>query len=198
MTSRKKPKADEEPVHVAVPHAEHDVAPEPEAEHVTTPETTPHPRYLGIDRIVAFHLDTRRYALPIDQVQEIQQIVAFADMPDKDGVVLGMVNLRGQVIPAVDARMLLGMPPQEYSLETPMVICRIGDGLAALVVDDVDDVIALPEGCMQPAPKMHSLASRMFGVCRLEHGVVFVLDAERVMESADLPQHERHEEDGSQ
>lgn len=161
-------------------------APEPEETKTPEPEETAEP--LGIEKIVAFHLGTQRYALPIDQVQEIQQIVAFADMPDRSGVVLGMVNLRGRVIPAVDLRMLVGMPAQEYSLETPMVICRVGGGLAALMVDDVDDVIELPEGCMQPAPKMHSLASRMFGVCQLEQGMVFVLDVERLMELVSLPQ----------
>ncbi len=175
MTPRKKPTAAEE------------------SADVSKPETVSASDSADIDRILAFHLDTQRYAFPIDQVQEIQQIVAFADMPDKNGVVLGMVNLRGRVIPAVDLRILLGMPRKEYGLETPMVICRIGEGLVAIVVDGVDDVIQITKGSIQAAPRMHSLASRMVGVCHLENEMVFVLDVELLTEPVDLSHHEEGE-----
>jgi len=65
-----------------------------------------------------------------------------------------MVNLRGHVIPAVDLRQIVGMPTQDYTLETPMIICRVRGQLIALVVDQVEDVIELPAGCLQgPRPR---------------------------------------------
>ncbi len=164
----------------------------PAEQPVETPDTSPagapaiEAPLPEVSRMVAFHLGSQRYGLPIDSVQEIQQIVAFAEVPDESGAVLGMVNLRGQVVPAVDLRLLLGMEPRAYTLETPMVICRSGQGLVALIVDVVDDVTELPEGCLQPAPAMHSLAGRMVGVCRLEGGMVFLLDVDRLLEPVDL------------
>ncbi len=140
------------------------------------------------EKVITFHLGGQMYALPIECVQEIQQIVRFAEVPDVSPAILGMVNLRGEVIPAVDLRTIVGIPAVEFTIDTPMVICRTDDGAVAVVVDEVDDVVDLPEGCVQPAPPMHSLASRMLGVCRFEKGMVFLLDIDALLEPVDLPE----------
>jgi len=136
---------------------------------------------LLVERAVAFYLGEQRYALPIDRVQEIQQIVAFSEVPSGGLGVVGMINLRGHVIPAVDLRQLVGMSRQDYDLETPMIICRIGAHLLALVVDEVEDVLELPAGCLQAAPPMHALASKMLGVARLDDGLVYLLDLDALL-----------------
>lgn len=133
------------------------------------------------ERAVAFFLGGQRYALPIERVQEIQQIVAFSEVPSGGGGVVGMINLRGHVIPAIDLRMLVGLPADEYTLETPMIICRVGGQLAALVVDEVQDVLEMPPGCLQAAPPMHALSSKMIGVARLDDGLLYVLELEALL-----------------
>jgi purine-binding chemotaxis protein CheW len=137
-----------------------------------------------MDRAVAFFLDGQRYALPIDRVNEIQQIVAFSEVPRDASAVVGMVNLRGQVIPAVDMRTLIGLPSRPYTLETPMIIVESKGQVVALVVDEVQDVLELPMECMQEAPPLHALASRMLGVCRLPDGLLNLLDIDSLL-SAD-------------
>lgn len=141
-----------------------------------------------VDQMVTFHLAGQRYGLPIAKVQEIQQIVAFTGVPSAGSAVIGMINLRGQVIPAIDLRALFGLPHLDYHLDTPMVICRVEGHMVALVVDEVEDVINLPEGCMSPPPGMHALASKMIGVCRLEAQLVFLLDVDRLVAPVDLGQ----------
>ncbi len=130
---------------------------------------------------VVFLLGGQRYALPIDAVQEIQQIVAMTDVPESAQGVIGMVNLRGDVIPAVDLRRLLKMEAHAFDLQTPMVIARLSGSLVALVVDEVEDVAALPEGCIQGAGEFLELADRLIGVCRLETELVFLLDPEALL-----------------
>lgn len=137
-----------------------------------------------VDQVVAFYLGGQRYALPIDRVQEIQQIVALAEVPEVDEAIIGMVNLRGQVIPAVDARLLIGLPAQPYTLETPMVICRYRDGLVSLVVDEVQDVLGLPAGCVQDAPALHALSERLIGVATLADGLAYLFDLDKLLEPA--------------
>jgi purine-binding chemotaxis protein CheW len=138
-----------------------------------------------VERVVAFMLDGQRYALPIGRVREIQQIVAFSDVPAGGSGVVGMVNLRGHVIPAVDMRKLLGLPSREYNLETPMVIAETRGKLVAMIADEVNDVFELPPGCVQDAPTLHQLSSKMIGVARLEDGLVYVLDLDLLFD-ADL------------
>ena len=134
-----------------------------------------------VERAVAFLLGGQRYALPIDAVREIQQIVAFSEVPSGGTGVVGMVNLRGNVIPAVDMRRLLGMEPRPYTLETPMVIAEYRGEVLALLVDEVEDVYELPADCLQAAPALHQLATSMIGVARLDDGLLYVLDIERVV-----------------
>jgi purine-binding chemotaxis protein CheW len=132
-------------------------------------------------RAITFFLNGQRYALPIERVQEIQQIVAFSEVPGGSSGVVGMINLRGHVIPAVDMRRLLGIAPQEYTLDTPMIICRVDGQLVALVADEVQDVVELPEGSIQDAPAMHALSSKMLGVARMDDGLIYLLDLDRLL-----------------
>ncbi len=134
-----------------------------------------------VEQVVAFHLAGQRYALPIERVQEIQHIVAFSEVPSGGAAVIGMVDLRGNVIPAVDLRVLVGLPAIEYGLETPMIICHASGDMVALLVDEVEDVIELPAGCLQESPAMHALSSKMLGVARLESGLVYVLDLDLLL-----------------
>lgn len=134
-----------------------------------------------IGRIVAFHLGGQRYGLPIDRVNEIQQIVAFSEVPAGGSSVVGMVNLRGTVIPAIDLRLLIGLESRDYTLETPMIITRTCGQTVALIVDDVQDVLEMPEGCLQTAPPMHALSAKMIGVCRLDDGLIYLLDVDKLL-----------------
>lgn len=136
---------------------------------------------LYVGQAVVFFLGDQRYAMPIADVQEIQQIVAFSEVPSGAGAVVGMVNLRGHVIPAVDLRRVIGLPPQEYCLETPMIICRLGDNLIACVVDEVQDVVDVPDGCVQEPPQVHSMASKMLGVARMPDGLIYLLDIQPLL-----------------
>ena len=135
----------------------------------------------AVDRAVAFFLGGQRYALPIERVNEIQQIVAFSDVPYDGSAVVGMINLRGHVIPAVDMRRLVGLPEEPYTLETPMIIIHTSGHTIALIVDEVQDVLELPDGCRQEVPPLHALASRMLGVCRLPDGLLNLLDIDRLL-----------------
>jgi len=139
-----------------------------------------------IYRVVAFFLAGQRYALPIGRVCEIQQIVALSEVPSGQRGVVGMVNLRGDVVPAVDMRRLIGLEPRDYELDTPMIISEVAGGRAALIVDEVQDVFELPPDCLQNAPALHHLASEMIGVAGLPDGVVYVLDLDRLLDSAVL------------
>ena len=136
---------------------------------------------LFIERAVAFFLGGQRYALPLDRVNEIQQIVAFSERLDDQSSVVGMVNLRGSVIPAIDMRRLVGLAPQDYTLETPMIITDTHGQTVALIVDEVQDVLELPEGCLQDAPPLHALSSKMIGVCRMPDGLMNLLDIDLLL-----------------
>lgn len=128
----------------------------------------------------------QRYALPIDRVREVQQIVAFAEVPDETGKVIGMIDIRGEIVPAIDFRMLLGLSPERYTLETPMIVACSSRGPVALVVEAVDTVVDLPTSSAEPLPAIHPLAPRMLGVYRLGDALAFLLDVDALLEQVAL------------
>jgi len=135
---------------------------------------------------VTFKLDGQLYGLPIDVVQEIQQLVEFTPVPDASTAVVGLIDLRGFVVPAIDLRTLLGLPSLEYTLETPMVFCRVRGHVVCLVVDRVEDVVDLPTDGLQPPTSLYSMADRMLGMVRIPRGLVLMLDIDRLVPEAAL------------
>lgn len=173
--------------------AENASAPEPEgqaspaASSNEAPEAvTEAPGRVCPSQAVTFKLAGQLYGLPIDVVQEIQQIVEFTPLPDTHPAMLGLIDLRGSVVPAVDLRVLVGLEPTEFTLETPMVFCRVRDHVVCLIVDAVEDVIDVPADGVQAPSGLYSLADRMLGVCRLPQGLVSLLDIERLVPDAAL------------
>lgn len=130
--------------------------------------------------VVAFTLAGERYGLRIEDVQEIQQIVALSGV-HSGGAVVGMLDLRGEVIPALDVRHLVGLPAQPYSLQTPMLIARGSEGPVALLVDEVHSVVAVPEDAMQPAPTLHAMRGILVGVARVEDGLITIVDLDLLL-----------------
>lgn len=131
--------------------------------------------------LVVFRLDGQRYGLPLSRVQEIQQIVALAEIPDGSSSVVGMVNVRGSMVPAIDLRVRLGLPAAPWGLQTPMVFCRASGGVVAFIVDEVEDVIEVSAATMQPPSRLYELANMLLGVAMPDNEPVLVLDVDRVI-----------------
>ncbi len=137
-------------------------------------------------RAVTFRLDGELYGLPIGRVQEIQQIVELRPIPDDTPGLMGLIDVRGLVVPVLDLRLLVGLPPRPYTLETPMVFCVVRGRSVALIVDSVEDVVEIDHDAVQPPTGLYSLADKIVGVCRLDRGLLLVLDIERLVPDAAL------------
>lgn len=146
-------------------------------------------------RAVTFQLEGQLYGLPIEVVQEIQQLVEFTPLPDASPALVGLIDLRGLVVPAIDLRLLVGLPERPFTLETPMIFCRVRGHVVCLVVDGVEDVVDLPAEGLQPPSGLYSLADKMLGMCRLPQGLLLLLDIERLVPEAALAAAEQPEGD---
>lgn len=135
----------------------------------------------GESQAVTFMLGGQLYGLPIEVVQEIQQLVEFTPLPDVAPALVGLVDIRGMVVPAIDLRILVGMESSPLTLQTPMVFCRVRGHVVCLIVDGVEDVVDLPDGGLQPPSGLYSLADRVLGMCRLPQGLLLMLDIDRLV-----------------
>ena len=163
-------------------------APETEAvpeHHNDVEESAPAPvdarAEVVMTQTVAFIMDGQHYALPIESVQEIQQIVEFTAVPGTAPALVGMIDLRGSVVPLIDLRLLLGLERVPYHLDTPLVFAHASGRLVAFIVDEVEDVIDMTGLTLQAPSSLYALSDRLIGVARIGDGLLFILDPERLV-----------------
>lgn len=132
-------------------------------------------------RALVFNAAGLRYALPIEAVREVQRIVAFCPVPGANGGLIGMFELRGEVVAAIDFGEMVGLGTTERDLDTPMVVMQSGTHRAALVVDEVEDVVEMDDRAMRAVPGLHPLAERALGMFNDDGGLLTVLDPGRLV-----------------
>ena len=132
---------------------------------------------------LCFWLGEQSYALPVEQVQEIRATGAWSTLPGSPHWVLGVMNLRGLVIPLYDLRLRFGVAPGSQASAVPVLIVVAAKGkLAGLVVDGVMDVTDIPAASVRPAGGGSSMEARcVAGVATLGQSVAIILDAGALM-----------------
>lgn len=137
---------------------------------------------------VATHVETLQFAtfyvgglllaVPIQQVQEINQHLELTDVPNAPASVRGVINLRGEVVTVVDLSQRLGLAPTTIGETSRNMIVQHLDERIGLIVDDVADIMAVPQQQILPPPaNIQGVDSRFFkGVYATDSQIVVLLD----------------------
>lgn len=142
------------------------------------------------DKYLTFHIGQENYGIEIRHVIEIivmQEITIVPDMPD---FIIGVINLRGQVISVMDIRARFKMEAREYDDRTCIIVVKINDISMGLIVDTVNEVIDIPEDKMDPPPRTHSGigSSYIKGMGKIDNSVKILLDIEKILYEEELEQ----------
>src|SRR5690349_21965808 len=137
---------------------------------------------------LSFRLGHEDYAIDILAVQEIRMFEAVTKLPSTPEYVKGVINLRGVIAPVIDLRVKFGFEKAEYGPFTVLVVLRINDRLAAVVVDAVADVVALTEHEIKPAPELGSAMNieYVMGLGARGEQMLILLDIEKLLTSREL------------
>lgn len=100
-------------------------------------------RVLDERQFVTFRLDSGEYGIPINQIQEIDRLSTMTRIPNSAEYVDGVTNLRGEVIPVINARKRFGLPLQDADERTRVIIIDVGGKKTGLLVDSVREVLNL-------------------------------------------------------
>lgn len=134
-----------------------------------------------------FFLNGEMFALRVEDVQEVMLRQPLTPVPLAPEYVVGLLNLRGQVMSAVDLRTRLHFPPRPadapYSL---MVLNGVEEGLLSVVVDEIGDVLSLPTAawCESPDTLDERHRAFVFGICPIDKHVVLGLKVEGLSDDA--------------
>ncbi len=134
-------------------------------------------------RYCTFHVGGLLVGVEVDLVQEVLGDVATTPVPLADSSVSGLINLRGQIVTAVDARRRLGLAPRIAGIRsTNVVICAAHEPVS-LVVDSEGEVVDVEDADVELLPENVSALIRDFvsGVCKVEHNLLLLLDVPRLL-----------------
>jgi purine-binding chemotaxis protein CheW len=136
---------------------------------------------------VVFRLGGEGYALEVMRVQEVLDVQIMTEVPGSSKALLGVINLRGHVVPVYDLRIPFGMSIDQKPTRAPSVlIVETEQGndaeVTGLLVDRVSDVLEFSPEEVQPSPQLGLGKTTPFvrGLIRHQEGFLLVLDVERV------------------
>ena len=101
---------------------------------------------------VTFFLENEKYGVPVSQVMEVLRFTEITPVPGAPESVMGIINLRGNVVTVLDTRNKFGLPPRETDDSTRIVVINIEEDVIGILVDNVSDVMWLRASEMESAP----------------------------------------------
>jgi purine-binding chemotaxis protein CheW len=147
---------------------------------------------VGAQQYLSFFLGGQEYAIDILRVQEIKGWDTVTRVPYSPDYILGVINLRGSIVPVIDLRVRFSLPNAAYDAATVIIVVHVAgaraERIVGVVVDAVSDVYSISGDSIQPAPDVVGSVTDMFvmGLASLESKLVIVLDIERVVTTSVL------------
>lgn len=123
-------------------------------------------------------------AIPVLEVQEVLRGQRLTPVPLAPDAVSGLINLRGQIVPALEMRRLLSLPPRAGEADALSIVVHTEHGAVSLQVDEIGDVLELDGSTFELPPHnvdVH-VRSRLTGVHKLKDRLLLVLDIRRTVD----------------
>lgn len=143
-------------------------------------------------KYLTFNIGQEVYGLEISVVTEIVGIQNITEVPDLPVYMKGVINLRGKIIPVIDAGIKFGRPPVPYHDRTCIIIMDIENVLIGLIVDKVNEVTDIPEENVVPPPDGKTGFSNQFvkGIGMVGSDMKLLVDSSKIFSrefNQDLP-----------
>jgi purine-binding chemotaxis protein CheW len=132
-----------------------------------------------IQQFLTFQLDNEEYAVSVMQIMEIRGWTETTRLPNTRDFVLGIINLRGIVVPILDIRQRFGMKATELTSKSGVIILSLVDRFLGILVDSVSDILEVKASDIK-APPINDVIEGAFlhGLISLEKRMVIVLNTE--------------------
>lgn len=129
----------------------------------------------GSVSLLIFWLDENRYAVPLEQVEQVHPAVEVTSTTSSPSDFLGFVSVHGTVVPVIDIRVHFGLPPCPIEVHHMMIVARDGEQMLAFFVDRVEDVISYNREQVVIADTMLYASSKV-KILSLDNGLVELSD----------------------
>lgn len=132
---------------------------------------------------VTFRLDGETYGINVMQVQEVLRYTEIAPVPGAPAYVLGIINLRGNVVTVIDTRHRFGLMSADITDQTRIVIIESDTHVVGILVDAVAEVVYLRESEIETAPNVGNEESAKFiqGVCNKNDQLLILVELDKLL-----------------
>jgi purine-binding chemotaxis protein CheW len=137
-------------------------------------------------QFATFKLDNLFLGVDVLKVQEVIRYQEMTRVPTAPSMVEGLINLRGQIITAIDLRLRLNLEPRQEGQLPMNVVVRTDEGALSFLVDEIGDVVEIADEHFERVPEIVSGVVRelVTGVYKLQGKLLLILDTEK---AANLP-----------
>jgi purine-binding chemotaxis protein CheW len=139
-------------------------------------------------KYLTFFLGGEEYGIEILKVQEIIGMMSITSVPRTPHFILGLINLRGKVIPIVDLRLKFAMPSVEQTEETCMIVVQAAGVIMGIVVDRVSEVMDIATQSIDDAPNFGTEVNTdyILGIGKAGDRIILLLDIENVLTTQEV------------
>jgi len=137
---------------------------------------------------VTYQLEEETYGINVMQVQEVLRITEIAPVPGAPNYVIGIINLRGNVVTVIDTRSRFGLMSKESDDQTRIIIVEVNGNVIGMLVDSVAEVVYLHQSEIDTAPNVSSDDSSRFiqGVCSREEQLLILVDVDKFLTEEEI------------
>jgi purine-binding chemotaxis protein CheW len=136
-----------------------------------------------VKQFSTFYLDKLLFGVEVGKVQEVIRYQEMTRVPLASSVVTGLINLRGQIVTALDLRRRLELPQREAERLPMNVVVRSGEEAVSLLVDEIGDVLEVEDETFeQPPETLQGVARQLIrGAYKLKDRLLLILDTEKTV-----------------
>ena len=139
-------------------------------------------------QLVTFTLDGVEFGLDIDRVQEITPRTEITNVPGSPSFVLGVVNLRGSIIPVLDSRQRFHLPPKAPTVKTRIIVLGLAGQPTGLMVDSVSEVVKLDDFTLRDTPPLVAgvRSDYLAGMVTAGNRLITLINLEKILDSSEF------------
>lgn len=143
------------------------------------------------DRYLTFFINKQTYAVEIRHITEIIGIQKITKVPNVKPFIIGIINLRGIIVPIIDIRKRFNMAPKEFDEKTCIIVINYDGVEIGLIVDEVAEVINIPFDELSPPPETNKGTESRFieAMAKINSRIIILLNPDKVLydKKAQLP-----------
>ncbi len=141
-----------------------------------------------VSRWVTFEMDGEAYGISVSEVHEVLRFTEIAPVPGAPSYIIGIINLRGNVVTVIDTRSRFGLPSREIDDSTRIIINQIDGQQVGILVDGVAEVVDIHASDIEPAPNVGNDDTSRYirGVTSINGELLIIIDVAKLLTASEM------------